>query len=739
MLRVAALSSLAAGVIALFLPGLKSGGVAAAASAPTAATAAPATWRGQIAPLLYAHCTTCHHTGGSGPFSLTTLADARRYMSVIEPAVATRYMPPWLPVPGHGDLADSRRLTDDQVALIKAWAAAGLPEGDGPEPTAPVYSSDWQLGPPDLVLETTAPVAIPATGTDLFVNVVLPYSGKGTRWVRAMEIKPGSPRIVHHANVILDRTASLRRAHPADWQKGVPGMDINVDSGDSFDPDSHFLFWKPDSTALVEPKGMPWRLDEGNDLVLNLHLKPSGKPETTNVRIGLYFTPDPATREPILVQLQHDAALDIPAGDKDFVIEDSLKLPVAVDVLGIYPHAHYLAKKMEAWATLPSGERRFLIDDWDIDRQSVYRLAHPLPLPAGTVLHMRYTYDNSAENVRNPHSPPVRVKAGNRSEDEMGHFWVQLLPQPSTTHTEAEARAAIERAWMESVLRKSPHDDIALYNLASLDLSAGNATDAAKLYRQVLEVRPNEARTLTALGSALEAGGDWQGARTQYRAARASDASYADATFDLAALDLRHGELSEAEEMFRVFLAAHPEDASAHAGLGNTLLAAGKDNEAEPEFRTALAAEPKNFEAQLGLATIAANKPDYATAEPMLIAALALRPDADAERELALVYAGENRLALAVQHLKAWQKLVPNEPDPHRALSQVYRQMGQLTDSQREQRAVLAILPQSSGDWNDLGVIDALSGNKAAARHDFEEALKLDAGNQAAKTNLDRL
>jgi tetratricopeptide (TPR) repeat protein len=703
--------------------------------------AAQVTWRGQIAPLLYAHCTTCHHTGGSGPFSLTTLANARRYISVLEPAVTTRFMPPWLPVPGHGEFADSRRLTDAQVDLVRAWANAGTPEGDGPVPVAPVYSSDWQLGPPDLILETETPVEIPATGTDLFTNVILPYTGKGTKWVRAMEIKPGAPRIVHHANVILDRTASLRRGHPTDWRKGIPGMDINVDSGDSFDPDSHFLFWKPNSTALIEPKGMPWRLDEGNDLVLNLHLKPTGKPEQTKVRIGLYFTPEAATKQPILVQLEDDEKLDIPAGDKDFVIEDSLKLPVAVDVLGIYPHAHYLGKRMEAWATLPNGERRWLIliDDWDIERQSVYRLAKPLPLPAGSVLHMRYTYDNSAENVRNPHSPPIEVKAGNRSEDEMGHFWLQLLPIADAKHTEAQGRVAIDRAWMESVLRKSPRDGIALYNVASLDLADGDAKAAEGLYRRVLAEKPGDARTLTAMGSAMESGGDWLGAKAQFLAARASDASYADATYDLASLALRHGELAESESMFRAFLAAHPDDAAAHAGLGNALLAAGRGDDAEAEFARAISADPKNFEALYGLGAVASAKGDLVTAETQLTAALAVREDADAERQLAIVYAGQDRLALAVRHLKAWQAFAPKEADPHRALSQVYRQMGQLADSLREQKIVVAMTPGSPGDWNDLGVVEALQGNKPGARRDFEEALKLDVGNEAAKANLAKL
>jgi Flp pilus assembly protein TadD len=653
-----------------------------------AAHAAPPekpTWRTHIAPIVYARCTTCHHSGGSGPFPLTTYADVKRYASVIAPAVESRYMPPWLPVPGHGDLADSRRLSDSELALIRRWIAASTPEGDGPIPTAPTYNADWQLGPPDLVLETENPVEVPATGTDLFVNVILPNPTKGTHWVRAMEIKPGSPRIVHHANVLIDRTASLRHAHPADWQQGIPGMDINVDSGDNFDPDSHFLFWKPDSTALIEPEGMPWRLDEGNDLVLNLHLKPSGKPESTRVRIGLYFTDKPATRHPMLLQLQHDAALDIPPGDASFSIEDSLKLPVAVDVLGIYPHAHYLCKRMEAWATLPSGQRRdlVLITDWDINRQSVYRLAHPLPLPAGSVLHMRYLYDNSAANPRNPHTPPVRVRAGNRSEDEMGHFWIQVLPHPSPTMTETQARESLERAWMESVLRKSPQDAIALYNLASLDLAAGEPARAADRYRKLLVEKPDDPRTLTALGSALEASGDLPTAQTQFRAAHTADPTYADATFDLATLDLRlataadsapnaDANLTESESLFIAFLAAHPSDS-------------------------------------------------------------------EAEHQLSLLYATEGRLPDALTHLQRWQNLAPTDPEPHRALAQVYMQLEDLPNALREQAAVVKLLPNSSNDWSDLGVMQARSGDKPSARHSFEQALRLDPTNQAARGNITKL
>jgi mono/diheme cytochrome c family protein len=375
--------------------------VTAAQKAKPAEGSAQLTWAREIAPILYANCTTCHHPGGAGPFSLLTYADAQRWGKQVVQVTESRYMPPWLPEPGHGDFADNRRLADADLAKLRKWFNAGMPEGDAADaPKPPTYDATWQLGKPDLVLKQAQSFTLPAGGTDVFRNLILPYTLPKGHFIRAMEIRPGTPQVVHHANVLIDRTGSFRRQHAADWQAGVPGMEILLDAGNTFDPDSHFLFWKPDTPALIEPEGMPWRLDPGNDLVLNIHLKPSGKAETIDTEVGLYFTDKPPDKQPMLLQLDRDDALDIPPGDKNFVVEDALTLPVDVEALGVYPHAHYLGKDMQAWAILPSGQKKWLvwIRDWDIDRQSVYRYREPVQLPKGTVLHMRYLYDNSKAN-----------------------------------------------------------------------------------------------------------------------------------------------------------------------------------------------------------------------------------------------------------------------------------------------------------------------------------------------------
>jgi Flp pilus assembly protein TadD len=637
-----------------------------------------ATWSHDVAPILYRNCSTCHHAGGAGPFSLTSYADAKRWSAQIVTVTRSRYMPPWLPEPDHGDFADNRRLPDHDIATLSQWVQAGMPAGDlKTAPRAPVYDTTWQMGKPDLILKQAVPFKLAAGGTDVFRNFIFPYPLKDGHHIRAMEIRPGAAQVVHHANVLIDRNASLRRTHGADWKAGVTGMEILLDAGNTFDPDSHFLFWKPDTPALIEPSGMPWRLDPGNDLVLNIHLKPSGKEETIDTEIGLYFTDQPPTKQPMLLQLDRDDELDIPAGDKNFVVEDSLTLPMDVEALGVYPHAHYLGKDMQAWAVLPNGEKKWLvwIRDWDIDRQSVYRYREPVQLPKGSVLHMRYVFDNSVANPRNPHNPPVRVKAGNRSEDEMAHLWLQVIP----THVDPngpDPRLKLEEAWMRNRLVHTPNDRVSLYNLGAALSGEGQYAEAAQTFQRVLAIAPGDPETLTAYGAALDGAGDWQSARSALEQAIAAKEAQpeqrCDARFDLASLDLHRQAWAEAEREFRDELAACPEDAEAHEHLAQVYAQSGDTAQAQTELRAAL-------------------------------------------------------------------KLKPNADSLHAELSQVLAQGGNLSEAIKEQKQALEIAGDDADGWNNLGVLEARNGSREEARKDFEHALKLHPDHAEARANLARL
>ncbi|HWC18892.1 MAG TPA: hypothetical protein VG498_17915, partial [Terriglobales bacterium] len=451
------------------------------------------TFNRDVAPIVFANCSVCHRPGEAGPFPLLNYEQVRKHARQIATMTQTRQMPPWLPEPGPFKFADERRLTPEQIATIKQWVDNGEPEGDSADLVPPPrFASDWQLGKPDLIVQADEPFSLPASGTDQYWNFVLRLPIHQTRWLQAIEIRPGDKRIVHHANILVDRNEVARQLEQKSGA-GFAGMDLRIES-EVFDPDSHFLFWKPGSQPYEYPDSMSLRLDKGNDLVLNTHLQPSGKPELVQPSVGLYFSNHPATLHPMLIQMQNDAALDIPAGAKNFLVTDDFTLPMDVDLLAIYPHAHYLGEDLEAFVTLSGGTRKDLIHikHWNLNWQAVYRYENPVFLPKRTTISMRYIYDNSADNFANPNHPPKRVRAGNRSSDEMAHLWLQVLPHPEPGRHE-DPRRPLEEALARHTLKKNPADFEAHYNLAALLQARGEMPAALAEYTAALEIRPKDA------------------------------------------------------------------------------------------------------------------------------------------------------------------------------------------------------------------------------------------------------
>jgi len=549
------------------------------------------TFNRDIAPIVFQTCSRCHRPGESGPFSLLTYNDVKKHAHQIEAVTRTSYMPPWLPQPQTLKFADEWRLSEDQIATIKKWVDEGTPEGDPRDsPPPPKFVEGWQLGEPDLVLKAAKPYLLPASGSDMYWNFIFPVPIDRTRWIKAVEIRPGDKRFVHHANILVDRLENSRQRERQPGT-GFEGMEIKIES-EAFDPDSHFLFWKPGTGPSVEPEGMGLRLDKGTDLVLNIHLQPSGKPETIQPTIGLYFTEQPATKFPMLLQLQNDAKLDIPAGEKNFVVNDELTLPVDVEVLAIYPHAHYLGKDLRATATLPDGSTKTLIHipQWDLNWQAVYRYAEPVFLPQGTTVSMRYVYDNSTENTRNPNQPPERVRGGNRSKDEMAHLWLQVLPR--NFNAQGDPRMRLQEAISLHDIRNDPADFAAHYNLASMLQVHGNTTGAIAEYQVALSIRPDDATANNALGAALIASGQTDRAVECFRAAVRSSPGYFDARYNLGNALAAAGDFTRAAEHFAAAVHIRPDDADAHANLGSALAELGRFVEAKAEFERALAINP---------------------------------------------------------------------------------------------------------------------------------------------------
>jgi tetratricopeptide (TPR) repeat protein/mono/diheme cytochrome c family protein len=589
-------------VIAAFAVAVALNGVAARSTYSGPNHSGPLTFNRDIAPIIFQNCVVCHHPGGSAPFSLVNYQEVKKHARQIAAVTKSRYMPPWLPEHGYGDFAGEQRLSDEQIKALQLWVDQGSAEGARADlPAAPKLHAGWQLGPPDLVLKAPQQFILPAAGPDVFRNLVIPVPIKGTRYVKAVEILPGNQKIVHHANILIDRTQSARRLDEQEPGVGFGGMDVSIES-DFFDPDSHFLFWKPGAPPYTEPEDMAWRLDRGTDLVLNLHLQPSGKPESIQPLVGLYFTDQPSTRFPMLLQLEHDGALDIPPGKKDFVVTDEFEVPLDVDVLGIYPHAHYLGKDMQALATFPDGSKKWLIriKDWDLNWQAVFRYQKPVFLPKGSVISMRFTYDNSPDNIRNPNYPPKRVVGGNQSTDEMGHLWLQVLPR------DPEGRLVLQEALMRQRLRKYPSDFSAHFNLGAVLQTEGKFDEAIDNYHQALRGNPDNVMALNSLGSALQSTGRPQEAIEHYRRALRLDPGYVNARYNLGNSLLMLGRGEEAISQLLQVVDALPEDANVCNSLGSAFAMHGDLTRAVEFFERALRLNPSYADARENLEIVRA-------------------------------------------------------------------------------------------------------------------------------------
>jgi len=305
--------------------------------------------------------------------------------------------------------------------------------------------------------------------------------------------------------------------------------------------------------------------------------------------------------------------------------------------LAVYPHAHYLGKLLEGYATLPDGTRKTLIriPDWDLSWQGVYHFTEPVTLPRGSVISMRFHYDNSAANVRNPNMPPKRVRGGSRANDEMGNLWLQVLPVEEGDH-----RAELEEALARQRLEHDPQNYFANFHLGDVLLSRGDAGGSVQYFGAAAKARPQDALAATQLGVALATASRLPEAVAQFKRALELDPKFTDARFDLASVEAEGGLWQEAASDFKRVLAERPRDARAHQHLGEVLFLwgdqfskAGQFEQAITRYREALTYRPSDAELHMSLGVALARAQRLTEAIPEFQAALRINPNFQPARQ----------------------------------------------------------------------------------------------------------
>ena len=529
------------------------------------------TFNRDIAPIIFRNCSGCHRPGQAGPFSLLTYGDVAKRARQIAEVTASRFMPPWLPEPGYGEFTNERRLEAKEIELIRLWVANGATEGKPEDlPPLPAWSGEWQLGKPDLVVEVPEAYSLQAEGKDIYRNIVVPIPIDSPRFVRGVEFRPGNYKVVHHAFVDVDETRFSRRLAERERPAGFEGMELPESA---HMPGGQLLGWQPGKQPAFSPPGLAWELEKGTDLVLQLHLHPSGKPETVRPQVGFYFTDERPTNMAFRVKLEN-WKIDVPPGVDDYHVEQSYVLPIDVLVLRILPHAHYLGKEMQVYALLPDGTKKWLIyiRQWDFNWQGDYGYKNPIELPKGTRLVMKFSYDNSSANPRNPNQPPKRVKYGLQSTDEMAECSLQVVPkQAGQRNVLAKdfylyyARASVD--YSEFLLKSDPLDAVAHTKMARALLVLGEVAAAQKH-----------------LGDAIRAKPDF-------------DKAY----YDLGMIWFSQNRLKEAEAAFKGVVRLNPDDYQAYGNLGIICMRDGRLEKAEQYFRAAIRLNPDDTVARQNL------------------------------------------------------------------------------------------------------------------------------------------
>ncbi len=407
--------------------------------------ATPVTYARDIARIMQANCVECHRAGGVGPFALDSFEAVSRRANMIRAVTAEGTMPPWFAAPMHGadgarlpsPWSNDRSLSDREKEAIVAWIEAGKPEGDRAELPAPRTFADgeWRIGTPDAIFRIPEPIRIKADGFMAYQNVLVPTNLAEDRWVKAVQIVPTDPSVVHHVLVFaLDEAAAkdpaTRRRLGADeaggyWAAYVPGND-----------------------SMILPDGFAKRLPAKSSLLFQIHYTPNGTATEDQMRLGVVFA-DEAPKHLVRTAAVANLRIAIPPGADNHRETGEIRIPADARILAFMPHMHVRGKAYRYELEAPDGGgRRTVLDipEYDFNWQLRYDLREPLDAPRGARLVGTAWYDNSEGNPANP-DPTKLVRWGSQTVDEMmlGYIEYYLVDEDPAKPAGGAGTGAIRR------------------------------------------------------------------------------------------------------------------------------------------------------------------------------------------------------------------------------------------------------------------------------------------------------
>ena len=382
------------------------------------------TFADDAAQLFYDNCATCHNPNGIAPFSIMSYGDVTANAGVIYDAIAQKTMPPWPPQESYVGFSHSRALEETERTLLLDWMTAGMPEGNpASTPAPPVFNSGSLLGTGDLEVQIPTYMSKATIGSDDYVCFSIPSGLLQTRTIKAMEVIPGNPEIVHHCLIYIDETGN----YPTDTTSGVCNGPTNATLVGGY---------TPGSTPLIFPNGnglkLGMDLEANSNIVFAMHYPEGSYGQFDDTKVIFHFYDElesgirQVSADPII---QNWSFLLSP---EQFTSVDASygNIPINISLLSIFPHMHLLGKSIKSYALDPANDtiRLINIPAWDFHWQDFYIFKNLVRIPANSVIHGEGVYDNTSSNFHNPSNPPVTVYPGLNTTDEMFLIYFHYLP-----------------------------------------------------------------------------------------------------------------------------------------------------------------------------------------------------------------------------------------------------------------------------------------------------------------------
>ncbi len=415
------------------------------------------TYSKHIAPILRANCVACHRPGQAGPFNLLTYQDALIAANKIKFVTETRYMPPWPADPEYTHFIGERVLSNKEIELIKKWVEQGKKLGDSTQiPALPHFHEGSFFGKPDLVIPFKEAIQLKGNGADHFLTIKLPYKISKDTFVSYFEFAPNKRKLIHHVNGHLISYNENRKFDQFAGASVLPDVrnkfkeqfsKMSLNYKDKLQPEfpqlsPNAVYYLPGYSPPVYPEGVGGYTLKKNGAILlaNIHYGPSSKDIIDSSYINVFFAKSAPQRPIKELQLGtfgiapiQPALVIAPEEIKTF--HTQWQTPEDISVLSVNPHMHLIGKTMTAFALLPNGDTTKLIriKNWDFRWQYYYTFPKMVKLPAGSVIHVYATYDNTSKNPNNPYHPPQTISEGEGNEsmqttEEMLQFIFSYLP-----------------------------------------------------------------------------------------------------------------------------------------------------------------------------------------------------------------------------------------------------------------------------------------------------------------------